>query len=575
MSSETSRVRVEAYGAAKTVTGSCFVVTYFAHGVKHSFAIDSGLFQGRIERKHGDMNRNITHLAHELDFVALTHAHIDHSGRLPFLVKNGFKGKIYATAPVTALCRFLLADSAHIQENEIMRLNRKLKTKLGNGYEVEPLYNGEDVADTMNYFFTVKRNKIIQVNKFVKLRFTNAGHAIGSCCIECFITTDEGELTLLFSGDLGENNALLKRRIPFEYHPDYVFMETTYGGRFHKPVRESISELLVTIATTIKCGGNVIIPAFSAGRTQEVLYEIYIYMTTHDDWIANTLNAVGIYINSFLSVSLTNEVYSKFLDEFKPSIAASLKVKGDNPFNFSNLHFVSTYEEAQDLLAKKEPYIAISAAGMCHAGRVLSHLEKELERTESTVIITGFQAEGTLGRMLVDGASKVTINGKSYQVKAKIVTINAFSSHCDQNGLIKWHDNCTTRHTLFLVHGEEQQQLAMQTRLKLERPSQEVAPLEPDMVYVLGKNGYTKQKGFYPNYNMINLPKKALDSSCDVLEQIYEAVQEALGTDDENAIWALALKLKAKVDQEASRFSRRNQSKKRKVPYYHHRLIKY
>lgn len=261
----------------------------------------------------------------------------------------------------------------------------------------------------------------------------------------------------------------------------------------HEPIAESIDAAIEAICATLLKGGNVVVPAFAAGRTQEFVYELYCYIAAHDDWRAEILRKTPIYIDSFLSVSLTRDVYLENPEEFKLSLQRMLKKKGDNPFSFPNLYYSETKEESMEISARTEPTIIISSAGMCNAGRVLYHLANNLPKSNSLVLLTGYQAEGTLGRMLLEGAGTVKIHKIEYPVRAKIMLVSALSAHCDQEGLIKWESQVTSDHVLVLIHGEPEQQDAFKARKLLENPDCRIETPSLEMVLHLGRSSYSKE----------------------------------------------------------------------------------
>ncbi|MBP3284762.1 MAG: MBL fold metallo-hydrolase [Clostridia bacterium] len=488
-------LEVRFYGAARMVVGSCPVVTATVNGEENSYMFDCGMMQGKIARKHGEYNKNIVEVVKKVKVAFATHGHIDHIGRYPFAYKLGYRGPIYCTKPVRDLALPLLKDSARIQQHDYDVALKNVSTHAEFEKVTEklaPLYTEEDCEETVKQMVPVERNRWIKVDNILSVRFTNAGHSLGSSCIEAKFNNGKEEIILLFSGDVGAHNPILKRRVRREYQADYVFMETTYGARLHEPMEESIEKAIEEIASTLLKGGNVVVPAFAAGRTQEFVYELYCYMAEHDDWRAEVLRRTPIYIDSFLSVSLTRDVYLQNPEEFKLSIRKMLKNKGNNPFSFPNLYYSETKEESMEISARTEPTIIISSAGMCNAGRILYHLANNLPKRNSLVLLIGYQAEGTLGRSLLEGATSVKIHKIEYRVHAKVLQVSAFSAHCDQNELNEWHRQITTEHTLFLVHGEAEQQDGFKARYLLENPERRVEIPTLETVYHLSKKSFSK-----------------------------------------------------------------------------------
>jgi len=563
-------IKVEFMGAARMVVGSCFVVSYKVHGETHTFMVDCGMFQGTIARKHTEYSKNIVPYVGQVEQIFLTHGHNDHCGRIPFLVKMGYRNEIYATKPVTELAPWIWKDSAKIQEHDY----RVALKGVGSRREYEevteamaPLYGEEDCNRAAELFVPVERNKMLKINQYLSVRFTNAGHSLGSACIEVFLNNGHEEVCLLFSGDIGDTNPILKRRIPFAYHPDYVFLETTYGGRLHEPFEESVDWLITNIAETLRDGGNVIVPAFAAGRTQEFLYELYKYVYTHDDWRAQIIRKTLIVVDSFLGVSLTKEVYQKNPEEFKAELQRMMKSKDHNPFNFPNLKLVSTKEESMEISARTEPTIIISSAGMCNAGRVQYHLENNLPRKNALVVLIGYQAEGTLGRQLFKGVESVKIHHQVVPVRAKIITVNAFSAHCDQDGLIKWLDNVKSENfVLNLVHGEASQQDVFRMRYLSEHPERTVEIPEFESTYYLSKDGF--EKVIAPK----KVPKLEKEKEEDktthyrrdmtLLERIHDAVSMIEEITDSAAAWRLTLRTNEYIKREIKKMDRKMKKQK-------------
>lgn len=572
---------VSFYGAARMVVGSCFVVNAHVNGDNH-YMFECGMMQGKVARKHGEYNKNIVEVVKQIKASFVTHGHIDHIGRLPFAHRLGLSGPIFTTKPVRDLALPLLKDSARIQEHDYRVAIKHVSTHAEYEKVTEehaPLYSEEDCDATVEQMVVVERNKWIKVDDILSVRFTNAGHSLGSSCIEAKFNNGEEEITLLFSGDIGDNNAILKKRLKREYQADHVFMETTYGARTHEPIEESIDKAIDEICSTLLKGGNVVVPAFAAGRTQEFVYQLYCYMMNNEDWRAEMLQRTPIYIDSFLSVSLTRDVYLENPEEFKLSLQRMLKKKGDNPFSFPNLYYSETKEESMEISARTEPTIIISSAGMCNAGRVLYHLANNLPKSNSMVLLTGYQAEGTLGRQLLDGADVVKIHKVEYPVRAKIMQVTALSAHCDQEGLIKWLSQVKSEHTLFLVHGEPEQQDAFKARLLLEKPERRIEIPTMEMVYHLGKGTYSKEyvalpvpekqeeenaekKPFMPENMNGNTYKKTLTRMARLKDLIDEVDEFAELTDAQR--WGIVSNLNALISEAAMKLrGKRGKKKKR------------
>jgi len=438
-------MKISFLGSAKTVTGSCFYIETDSC----SFIVDCGLFQGGSTIEAYNQEEFPFNPA-DLDYIVLTHAHIDHSGRIPKLFKDGFNGRIFATKATMELCEIMLPDSGHIQEFENEWINRK-RSRAGLP-PIEPLYTAQDAINCMKLFSSVRYKEIVELNRNVKLRFNDAGHILGSSIAEIWITEGGEETKLVFSGDLGNKNMPILRDPEIIESADYLFIESTYGNRTHMNVEKKTDKFLEIITSTIKKGGNVIIPSFAVGRTQELIYEINKHQDMYGDKIKELLE-VPVYIDSPLAVSAT-KVFRNNPDCFDEEARAYIE-NGDNPLDFPNLIFTQSAEESKALNDSKESKIIISASGMCDAGRIKHHLKHNLWRKESSVVFVGYQAEGTLGRRLIDGAKKVRIFGEEITVNARIEMIEGFSGHADRNGLLDWMSGFKIKpKKVFLIHGE-------------------------------------------------------------------------------------------------------------------------
>ncbi len=439
-------MRISFLGAAKTVTGSCFHIETDSC----SFIVDCGMFQGSSEdeaRNHDPFPFN----PGELDFMLLTHAHIDHSGRIPKLFNDGFKGQIYATKATAELCAIMLPDSGHIQEFENEWVNRK-RERAGLP-PVQPLYTVQDALDSIRLFTSVRYYEDIRINDKVRVKFNDAGHILGSSIIEVWIREDGREVKLVFSGDLGNKNMPILRDPDIIDGADYLFIESTYGNRNHMKVENKIDRFVEIIKTTEEKGGNIIIPSFAVGRTQEILYELFKQREKYGEELKHLLE-IPVYVDSPLAVSAT-KVFRNNLDCFDDEAREYIK-NGDNPLDFPGLRFTQSADESKALNDSTQSLIIISASGMCDAGRIKHHLKHNLWRKESSVVFVGFQAVGTLGRRLVDGTEKVRIFGEEINVDARVEMIEGFSGHADQKGLLDWLKCFRQKpRKIFIVHGEE------------------------------------------------------------------------------------------------------------------------
>ena len=432
------------YGAAQEVTGSCHMVEVAGH----KFLIDCGLFQGSLTDQmlnYEEFPFNIQ----EVEFVILTHAHIDHSGRIPKLYKAGYKNPVYCTSATRELCKIMLPDSGHIQENEIEWVNRK-RMRAGKKPN-DPIYTEQDAIDCLEIFKGLEYNVPVKINDEISFVLKDAGHMLGSAIVELYLKEDGKEKKVVFTGDLGNKNLPIINDPVNIDSADVLVMESTYGDRLHSSIVDQSSKFIQIILDTIRRGGNVIIPSFAVGRTQELLYEINKYLT--DDRIKEELSKIPVSVDSPLAVNATRifESQHTYYDEE----ALSYLLKGDNPLVFDNLHLIETSEESQALNDDPEPKIIISASGMCEVGRIKHHLKHNLYRSECTVLFVGYQAEGTLGRKIMNGEPLVKIFGEEIAVKAEVKAVDAFSGHADRDGLLGWIAAMKKKpEQIFIVHGE-------------------------------------------------------------------------------------------------------------------------
>jgi len=452
-------MRISFLGAAKTVTGSC----YYIETQTCNFLVDCGMFQGSSAeeaRNHDPFPFNPA----ELDFVILTHAHIDHSGRIPKLYNDGFKGTIYATKATAELCAIMLPDCGHIQEFENEWVNRK-RERAGLP-PVQPLYTVQDAADSIGLFKGVHYYEEVRINDQVRIKFSDAGHILGSAILELWIREDGHEVKLVFSGDLGNKNMPILRDPDIIDSADYLFIESTYGNRNHIKTESKIDRFIEIIKSTKEKGGNIIIPSFAVGRTQEIIYELFKQREKYGEDLKHLLD-IPVYVDSPLAVSAT-KVFRNNLDCFDEEARQYIE-NGDNPLDFPGLRFTQSVEESKALNDSKETLIIISASGMCEAGRIKHHLKHNLWRKESSIVFVGYQAAGTLGRRLVDGADKVRIFGEEINVVARVEMIEGFSGHADQSGLMSWVRSFGHKpKKVFIVHGEEDSITALSELIEAE-----------------------------------------------------------------------------------------------------------
>lgn len=430
---------VQFWGATRTVTGSLHYIQ--TNGKR--FILDCGFFQGHRDESES-LNRNIPvkHLK-ELDYLFLSHAHIDHSGNIPTLVKSGFRGKIVTTKATADLISIMLLDSAYIQGKDIEYVNRKRKKK---GLpQKKPLYTKEDVKEALKYLNPIPYGEWFEVSKNVRVILYDAGHILGSAMILIEVQEDHRKKRLLFTGDIGRKGLPIIRD-PYNVRDvDFLITETTYGGRYHRPFREVHNELRNLISDTFKRKGKIIIPAFSVGRTQEIVYEI---QNLHGD---GELPDIPIFVDSPLSVNVT-EIFKKHPECFDEETIEIIN-NNENPFGFDRLEYIKNVEKSKNLNSITEPCIIISASGMCEAGRILHHLKNSIGDRRNVILIVGYQAEGTLGRNLVEKKKKVRIFGEEYERRAQVIVLNEFSSHGDRNDLLNFAKNSGAK-KIFCVHGD-------------------------------------------------------------------------------------------------------------------------
>ena len=439
-------MKITFLGAAKTVTGSCYSIETKAC----RFLVDCGMFQGHS--KEEALNEEpFPFNPSGLDFMLLTHAHIDHSGRIPKLFNEGFKGRIYATKATAELCAIMLPDSGHIQESENEWTNRKLER--AGLPPVKPLYTSQNAVDCVKLFEGMKYGEVLKIRDGIKVRFNDAGHILGSSIIELWVEEDGEETKIVFSGDLGNAGMPLLRDPAFIESADYLFMESTYGDRLHTDVGNKVDRFVDIITETLQMGGNIVIPSFAVGRTQEIIYELHNQREKYGEKL-KTLWSVPVYIDSPLASSAT-QVFRNNLDCFDEEARMYIQ-NGDNPLDFPGLQFTQSLEESKALNNRKDSIVIISSSGMCEAGRIKHHLKHNLWRKESTILFVGYQAEGTLGRKLVEGAKKVKLFGEEISVNARIEMIEGFSGHADRDGLMNWLSRFRRKpRKVFIVHGEE------------------------------------------------------------------------------------------------------------------------
>jgi metallo-beta-lactamase family protein len=448
-------MKVKLLGAARTVTGSCSIV----EAAGHRFAIDCGLHQGNIEINKRNWETDI-YDPPRIEFLLMTHAHMDHSGLLPRLVKQGFQGRIYLTPPTADLLRIMLLDSAHIQETEAQWKSRKGRRH--GEEETPPLYTQKDAEDTFPLFVETAYETPFSPFPGLSVTFRDAGHILGAAMIELTVSEEGKTSRVLFSGDVGRPSQLLVEDPTRITETDFLFLESTYGNRNHKNEQDSLKELAEAIAYSHARGQKVIIPAFAVERTQEMIYSLH--LLEKDGRLPPDM---PVYLDSPLAIQAT-EIFRKYRHYFD-SATQRIHAAGGDPLTFPQLRYTLSTADSMQINAAEGPAIVISASGMADAGRIKHHLRHNLWREGASVVFVGFQAQGTTGRKIVEGAKKVRFFGEDVAVKARIFTINGFSAHAGRDQLLDWLSHFKAAGPrVYLVHGEYagQQELA---RLITER----------------------------------------------------------------------------------------------------------
>lgn len=459
-------------GATHEVTGSC----YYLEACGKRIIIDYGMEQG----KDWFVNQPLPVAPGMVDMVLLTHAHIDHSGKLPLLVKQGFKGQIFATEGTQELCDIMLRDSAHIQESEAEWKNRK-NLRAGRP-ETEPMYTTQDALDTMKCFVGIPYHQEKYIAEGIRIRFLDAGHLLGSASIEIWINEDGNERKLVFSGDIGNTDQPLIKDPEYPEEADYVVMESTYGDRSHQLPDGLegralqafyIRSLAQVLQETFDKGGNVVIPSFAVGRTQEMLYFI---RQIKEEKLIHGHDGFEVWVDSPLAIEATTIFQKRMFFDFDED-AREILNRGVNPIGFEGLKVSVSSEESRLINEDVKPKVILSASGMCEAGRIRHHLKHNLWRKESTIMFVGYQGEGTLGRLLLDGAEKVKLFGEEITVCARVLQLPGISGHADNKGLMKWIGALKTKpRKVFVTHGEDQVTVIFANRVKEELGFDTYAP---------------------------------------------------------------------------------------------------
>ncbi len=471
-------MKIQFCGATTGVTGSCHLIKTENHNV----LLDCGQFQGG--KAQDAMNREpFPFDPKSVECMLLSHAHIDHCGRIPLLVKRGFSGPIYCTSATADLLKVMLEDSAYIHEREAeWHTKKNMRAGLP---EVEPLYTLADADKALTLVKPVEYDQLIEINDDMRFVFNDAGHILGSAITEIWVREGEKETKIVFSGDLGVMQRPILKDPTIIKKADCVIMESTYGDRTHPENAMDVKRLIDIIIKTADRGGSVVIPSFAVGRTQELLYELNRFYDEHTEF-DDKLDKVNVYVDSPMATTAT-EVFRRNAQVFDDE-AREYIVKGDDPLDFKNLKFTRSTEESQRLNRDSKPKVIISASGMCEAGRIRHHLKHHLWDPKSSIVFVGYQAEGTLGRALINGLKDVTLFGDQIHVEAEIYDLKGFSGHADQNGLLEWLSGFEKKPAqLFLVHGEEKAKLAFAETVKEK--------LGFDPIVVLGNSEYELKQG--------------------------------------------------------------------------------
>ena len=514
-------------GADHEVTGS----QHFLQTQDLNILIDCGLEQGRNVYENAELPVSYR----EIDYILLTHAHIDHAGLIPQAYLRGFNGTVVSTNASMELDSIMLLDSAHIQEQEAEWANRK--GKRAGKKPVEPLYTVKDAQAVLRNFRAVPYGELVELSDCVKVRFIDAGHLLGSASIEIWITeeTPDGKIEkkIVFSGDIGNKNKPLIRDPQYIAEADYVVMESTYGNRLHDAGIDHIEDLRRIIQDTLDRGGNAVFPAFAVGRTQELLYLI---RHLKQDGLIRGHDGFPVYVDSPLAVQATHVFKNNLLECYDEETKALVE-QGINPIEFPGLHLSVSADDSKAINFDPEPKVILAASGMCDAGRIRHHLKHNLWRSECAVVFAGYQAEGTLGRALLDGADSVRIFGEEIEVRAHIELMGSMSSHADQNGLFEWISAFAKKpKELFLVHGEDEAMTAFSALIEEKLGYRPSCPYSGS-VYDLseGKYEYLAEPRFVKRELAVsvrnNAVQQALDLSLSAVARLAESLKKGTNAD--------------------------------------------
>jgi len=447
-------MQIQFFGAARTTTGSMHML----HIDGNRFLLDCGLFQGRRKESY-KKNKNFPFDPKDVTALLLSHAHIDHCGNIPNLVKNGFKGTVYCTSATEELCRALLRDSAHIQEKDVQYVNKKRARK---GLEpMEPLYTMEDAENSLYHFQGIYYRRPFHILKNTRVKFLDAGHILGSALTVIDVKENGNSHRILFTGDLGRKNMPILKDPEVPSGVNTLIIESTYGKRLHGDILETDKKLEKIINRVAERKGKIIVPSFSVGRTQELVYSIKRLVDE------GRIPKIPVFVDSPLSVNVT-EIFRHHYECYDAE-TRDLFLEGEDPFGFCCITYIRQVEKSKELNNYSKPCIIISASGMCEAGRILHHLKNNVEDPRNLVLIVGFMAENTLGRRIVEREPKIKIFGEPYTLKAEVEILNEFSAHADYKEILEYFTQLNKQNTIqqvFVVHGEESQSLAMAEKIK-------------------------------------------------------------------------------------------------------------
>jgi metallo-beta-lactamase family protein len=517
-------IKVICLGGAGSVTGSSYLLET-SRGKK--VLVDCGLFQGGKQMESRNW-QDWPFDPKEIDSLFLTHAHIDHSGKIPRLVRDGFRGRIITSAPTAELCEIMLLDAAHIQEMDAEWQTRKNRRQAKGG--ILPLYTTEDALESVKLLSPVERDDTIEVEPGIKARLRNAGHILGSSILELWIEEEGETVKIVFSGDLGKKEQLIVRDPQEIFDADYLFIESTYGDRLHRSFDDSKEELLEAIRYSTSHGEKIIIPAFAVERTQEILYILGEY------YRQGLLPDIPIFLDSPLAIKAT-EIFRKnkrYYDEE----AMAIVDQGFDPFDMPNLRFTQGTKESMAINEKAGSAIVIAGSGMCTAGRIKHHLKHNLWREGASLVIVGFQAKGTTGRKIVDGAKRVKIFRENVTVRAKVFTIGGFSAHADQKDLLEWIGYFESKPRIFVVHGEPAASEALARKIKEDYDITAYIPKWKERLILKPKEmTFEEPEAAEPLPDVKNMMLNAivdLEKQLDLIKREVhtEGTQESLGEDD-------------------------------------------